>query len=64
MKKLPGDDYREREKIKRRCARWVKRMRAMPREEREYILKCLRSDDQHRRGRRYSIDKVVKGVDR
>jgi len=58
---MPGGDYREREKIKRRCMRWVERMRAMPWEERDFILKCLKEDGQHRRGRRYSIDKVVKG---
>lgn len=60
-KRMPGGDYREREKIKRRCMRWVERMRAMPREERDFILKRLKEDGQHRRGRRFSIDKIVKG---
>jgi hypothetical protein len=37
----PGSDYREREKIKRRCERWVKRLQTMSQAERDYILQSL-----------------------
>ena len=36
-----GSDYRERERIKRRCRRWEKRLREMPALERYAIMKAL-----------------------
>jgi hypothetical protein len=36
-----GSDYRERERIKRRCKRWEKRLREMPALERYAIMKAL-----------------------
>jgi hypothetical protein len=36
-----GDDYRERERIKRKRSRWVKRLRRMPAAEREILLSAI-----------------------
>ena len=39
--RFAGNDYREREYIKRKAARWVKRYNAMPANEQQYILEAM-----------------------